>query len=333
MRKAIKFCLALAMVGTLATQAYADVTVSGNAWFGLQQEANSDASADTSSTIMDMKGGTYAKIAASTKGDVWTPSSFMEIIFNEDDAALELDGWGFSIANETMTISLEDSDLGSVEQNHAYDGWIDDYNGAGDSLGTGDALLKVSTMGLTVMVGMNRMDDDADATGDTFSQTDMGLKYAGAAGEIAYAASYQSYSTAVNEDAGDVPDSKFDGAKGSEMAVGVGYTMGEMAFGFGYALMAETPGGSDAVETKDTVMSLNADFGLGDGAGVTVSYDTDAQTVDGEDSKVTTNTYISYLMPMLGAQLQVAYYSNSETPEGGDAVTKTQIGARLKYDF
>ena len=186
MRKAIKFCLALAMVGTMASQAFADVTVSGNGWFGLKQTTDQDTSADTSVSTLDMKGGALIGIASSTAGDVWTPSANLDFVYDEDDG-LDVDGWGFSIANDSMTISLEDSDLGNVEQNHAYDGWIDDYDGAGDDLATGDALVKVALeMGLTVMFGMNR------ETG--YSQTDLGAKYAGAAGDISYAASFQSYS-------------------------------------------------------------------------------------------------------------------------------------------
>jgi len=46
MRKAIKLCLALAMVGTMASQAFADTSVGGNAWFGIS--SHSDDTVDTS---------------------------------------------------------------------------------------------------------------------------------------------------------------------------------------------------------------------------------------------------------------------------------------------
>ena len=326
MRKAIKFCLALAMVGTMASVALADVTTSGWARFGLKSSTLADATGDNYSK-MDMESSALVAIASSMESDGWTATAEIDLLVGED-YALAADWYSFTLAKDGMKLILDNDDLGNAGQGKSYAGYLDSYGKAGDHLGHGNTLVKVAMdMGLTAMIGIN------SETGSGYTQQDLGVSYAGAAGDISYAVVYQTYTKTIDEKDGGVPFSADDGATGSDMGIGVGMAMGTMGFNFAYGTKAETPGGLLAVETAENIMQLGADIGLGDDTGITVVYDTTSQTVDGENTGVMTNTYVAYKAPMLGCTLSAAYYSTTTTPEGGDALTTGAICARLQHSF
>ncbi len=362
MKNALKLCLALAMTGAMAAQASAaetTFTTSGNAWGGLKQTTAAASTTATgykygdTVTTMDMQSAALVGINATTKTGDWTASAQLDILYENTDAeGWKADGYSFSVSNDDVTVSIEDGDLDNVDQGATYENWIDDAREIGDNLDKGHTKLKVALpkAGVTVMYAQNRKTDD-DAK-DTWSQTDMGLRYDGAGAGLTYAAMYETYSRSVEKDAGDVEKNIRDGATGSDMGFGVGYKMDNMGFNFAYGITAETPGdvgeGATKVEgkeTKTTGFAASFDYTISEGSGITVIYGSYEKTFDGEKDAALTDTYVGYVMPLAGAILHVAYFSHTEDKEvykidgteyntdKDDALTTGGLGARLKYEF
>lgn len=350
MKNALKLCLALAMTGAMAAQASAaetTFTTSGNAWGGLKQTTDKslDASADSGDTVttMDMQSAALVGINATTKTGDWTASAQLDILYENTDAeGWKADGYAFSVSNDDVTVSIEDGDLDNVDQGATYENWIDSTREVGDNLDKGHTKLKVALpkVGLTVMYAQNRKKDD-DAN-DTWSQTDMGLRYDGAGAGLTYAVMYETYSRSVEKDAGDAEKDIRDGATGSDMGLGIGYKMDNMGFNLAYGVTAETPGDKgegatkvEGKETKTTGFAASFDYTISEGSGITVIYDSFKETNDGDDVSTMTETYIGYVMPLAGANLNVAYYSKKMDyeDEALDTLTTGGVGARLKYEF
>lgn len=347
MRKAIKFCLALAMAGTMAAQAYAaDVTTSitGHAEGTFHIKSSKAATEDAKNISyqdMDADGELGAKGVA--KGDVWTATGFIELDSTES-AVTPRDIWAM-IEDDTMSIKFGRQYATGVQQGGDYIGPADYMNWVGENLLGREALVNVGLkgVGLNILYGMNETAGDEDGSADTddtqYNITYMGAIYFGSFGDIDVSASYISAASTVNKDNGGVEKGAFDGGSASEIALAGKYNMGNMHFSLNYSTLSEKAGYEGAESMGTTYMDLIFDMDMeGPLSGISFAYSTvaaDKYVGADKEKNNTTKMSLGTIMPLGAAKLYLGYASKSEKGswEGAKTGTGSDMAVRLKYAF
>ncbi len=284
MRKAIRFCLALALVGAMAAgTAFAGETeakIWGDGYVYFKSLTAEHEDAGLSYAKIDGFYEAYMYMQGVNKGDVWTTKAQSGIyVYNGE---VGVDSSNVYIYNDEYLFRAGSSDLGDATKNPSYF-WGDKMD-AGDELWKGGLYVKfgLRKVGLEVLFGTEN-DDNVQTVAYAVS-------YDKKIDDIDFSVEYETYSKAINEDvgasttddAGDDKDGINDGAVGDNLGFGVAYDMDPFAIKFNYDMKSETPGGPGAEADEETSMMLSGDYKLDDVSGVSVVYqqiDTDQQYV------------------------------------------------------
>jgi len=347
MRKAIKFCLALAMVGTMALPALAaekDVTVGGRVWTTLEQSSVKPKDGDAQ-TVLDHKSGTArVNVSGSMKGDVWSSSAFVEMQIAP----------GSSFSGRDANVTVE-NDAIAITAGRKY--WFGNQQAGGylygyvaDTLMWGGQFygyamnevrpngikvaLKDVGLGVALIIDGNRADDDASGDSKVHKEQTIYATYSGTFGDISLGASYLSAAFSVDEKQSGTAgkDSEWDGTSLTGMNVSVLYTMGDMGFGLGYDTNTRKPKeGDDYVQTNT---QLIFDMKLDDTSGVSIGYDMQTAADGSSNDEAQTGLYANYKTEVGGA-LIIAEFGQYTAKDDDDALdTSTQkVGATLRYNF
>ena len=344
LNKIAKSCLIAAITFSLAAPAMAadpEVKVSGEVEAGIAQTTEKDGP-----TVMDMSSSAYIAVEGSVKTGALTTSGIIDFEITDD-------GFGalnriLTVENESVSFSMGnyEYDADDIGMGKDYLSFVDESlaafgsnaleDGAGN--GGGDyAKVSLKDAGLTVVVGINDLSEaDGDATDDAaaYSETAFGAYYSGAFGDLSLSAAVLSVSEKVDEkqDATAV-DGAHDGASKSEMAVAVGYKMGEMGFALNFDQYTKKFG-DDSDDAKQMAIELVLDLGLGGESGITATYGTTTLD-DGTDEKTqSTAMNIGYARPVGAATLTVGYAATTEKDDDDDTDTSnTVVGAGLIFSF
>lgn len=345
LKNIVKSCLVAAMAISMTAPAMAadiDVSVGGTVEAGISQTTEKDGP-----TIMDMS--SYADIAVSASVKTGSLTTTGATDFEIDDSGFTPLNRSLTIENDSLAFSLGnyEYDADDIGMGKDYLSWVDESLGGyganaleeGVGAGGGDfAKISLKNTGLMIIIGINSLtEEDGDAAGDDaeYSETALGAYYGGEFGDLAISAAVLSVSEKVDEkqDATAV-DGAHDGGSKSEVAVAVGYTMGEMAFALNIDSYTKKSGDDAAEDEKQMTMELVFDMGLGDDSGITASYGT-ISLDDGSDEKtVSTSTNVGYARPVGAATLTIGYAITTEKDDdvGTDASIST-VGAGIAFSF
>jgi hypothetical protein len=345
LKKLLTGCLTIAMIGAFSAGVSAETTFkwSGNAEASLEQLTTKDGAADAV-TSMDMSASGDLDFSATKAGDTWTGTAYIDIDVTSSygSQALGVDDLYVKMSNDSMGISFGEFDPIGKFLGKDYAGELDPtYWGDGTYFTdeTGWLMVSLPDTGLDVFLGINVLvESGGDTTADdgSYGVMSYGVTFNKAFGDLSLVVQYVTASTTRNEKSSDAiaEDSTYDGASGALLALGVSYSLGEMAFTFNYSSEAFTAGG-DADPETETVMELVFDMAMSDTMGLTFAYDMGTQVDEGADS--TTAVTIMLLSLELKTD-QVNHYfaygsSSSLEEDADDPTTETTIGYTMKVGF
>lgn len=329
MRKLVKLCLAVAMVGAMAAPVMADsnVAVSGQAFGAFKMSSSLNGSEkDTKRNTMDYDADIQVKVT--NKSDSLETGAVAVYNYNNDFGAGKKDVYVF-IGNEDMMFRIGNIYAGGVTKGLNTDwGWMGAYadqykfgeggNGA-DFMRINQAEFALKKVGLKVALGMWSESDSG------FGVQQSGLTYGGASGDvdvtmfrakfeqkfgaIDLAASYQSITKSANKEAGASTASNGgskDGFTEGDLAVGVGIGLGEkMTVGVNFESIS-SKSNSKAKELSDTYLMAAFDMNLG-GKSVNVSYGLKSDEVTDGNTQDVSNLNMTYNQWVGGAAAYVNY--------------------------
>lgn len=338
MRKAIKFCLALAMVGTLAIPAQAaDVKskFTGRTTASLRQTSTNDGS--TSISYMDMSAGGRFGAQFDVDGDNWKTSAKVELGHYEDSVGAR--DAKLSLANDTMKLTFGRQWFTGVSHGENY-AWYSFSEGAGEHAWSGrNSGVNFTLLGpnVSIFYAMNEVADPSDATTDTqYNRTYLGVIWGGQFGDISVDASYTQYSDTINKDNGGLEKGVADGRTASEMGVGATYAMGKMELSLNYASWTTKDGGESVDALGGTSMDLIFDMAMeGLLKGISASYTTAATKTSSSYQDDKSAYAVNARMDIGATNLFLSYASQStkNTAPSSKASTKTVVDATLRYNF
>lgn len=344
MRKAIKFCLALAMVGTLAIPAHAADVKSKFTGRTVATLNNSTSKAGTdgakSISKMDMSASARFGAQFDVEGENWNTSAKAEIGLTE--SARSTRDMKVSLANDALKLTFGRQYFPGVAHGEDY-AWTSYSDGAGEHIWASRVSgVQVSILGpkVDIFYAVNEEDDPSDATTDgPFRRTYLGAKWNGEFGDISIDASYTSFSDAIDKNAGGIQKSEMDGRTASEIAFGATYKMGKMGFSLNYSGWSEKAGSEGAEAMAGTSTDLIFDMemeGLLEGLSASYTMSSKDDTSSGSKKKLDKSAYgVSVGIPTGAATTWVGYSAKSEkgTWEGAKAATESQIDATIRYSF
>jgi len=339
LRKVTRFCLIAAAATCLSTHVMAEgpeVKVGGEVEVGLAQTTEKDGP-----TIMDMSSTAKVVVSAGIKTGALTTTGAADFEITQD---------GFTPLNRSVTVENDalsfamgnfEYDADDISKGNDYLSFVDETiagfgaNALEDGVGQkgGDFLkLSLKETGLMFIAGINNLDD----SGSKYTETALGAYYGGEFGDLSLGAAVLSTSEKIDEkQTGAVKSGPHDGGSKSEVAVAVGYKLGEMAFALNVDQYNKKSGTAGAKDNKQMVMELAFDLGLGDDSGISVSYGT--KSLDDGSSNKTQSTAINlgYARPVGGAKLTVGYAATTEKDDDPPKTDKStsKVGAGLIFEF
>jgi len=221
LKKLLTGCLTIAMIGAFSASAAADTSFkwTGNVSASLIQDTAKEATTDAESvTEMNMGVTGDLDFIATVTGDVWTGTAHVEMDIADAVDGLTFDDVYVTMENESMEITFGEVDLVGLYYGGNALAEIDPTYGAGGNGSyapneQGWLQLNMKDVGLKLMLGINEVDDDADATGDQYNSTSYGVTFEKSFGDLNLGVQYVSSSYKIDEKNGDhaAADSKFDG--------------------------------------------------------------------------------------------------------------------------
>lgn len=313
LKKILKTALAAGMIVGMASTAMADAKVTGSvkAYFG-QYNAGSDgytahyASVNEANINFKASKGSltgFAQLEARQDGSELNDSQRW-VQWKKDALSVRIGsisngyGKGFAVVAGTKT-----SGLASVGMYKGLTGYLEN-----DGLHVGYAISKHMKAGLT-LVGSD-------------AGSGMALGFMGHFGAIGVKANSVSYTA---DDAADATD---DTVATATTGIGVKYNAG--AFSVSVDSVSKDVGGG---ATKTSDLGIQARVKAGPGTAI-ITIGTEETTVGSADPSKKASTNVVYDVPVeKGAGMQFLYLSQANTASGGDAVTKSYMGAGFYAGF
>jgi hypothetical protein len=349
MRKAIKFCLALAMVGTLAIPAYsADVEtkITGRARGTLIQKSfknkvgdDNNVAETESVSYMDMSADGRLGHQLDIKGEKWNTTSKIEFAVSESSVTPR--DIKVQVHNDDMNISVGRQYVTGVALGEDYTSPVSYTEGAGEHVIAerfSSVRLALNNVGLDVFYGMDEVNDD-DTANDQYNRSRLGVLYSNTFGDLELGATYVTYTDTINKDNDGLEKGAADGRTASEAALAVRYAMGKMAFALNYSSWSTKDGGDDAETLNNNSMDLIFDMemdGMLDGVSVAYTMASNDKMVGSDKEKNDKTAFVVGTAMSVGeATLYIGYASQSikGSESGSETATESEFGTRLHYGF
>lgn len=337
MRKLVKFCLAMAMVGAMAAPAMAETKAGGWAMGALQSNTTTvedpkDNSKTKSKTVVQNAWNAAMTLSTKAKVGSWESGAFAEIVLNSYGSLVADDAYVY-VGNDMVEINMGKAFDGGITQGNTNDyeftGFHDSSMKFGEYFKGGFSnnerlLIKAKSIGLDLRIHRSNA-DDVDIAAES-------LKYQGDFGPLSVKAYYGQGKWALNTS--DNTENSYDTAKGLGSANQDGRTEKVMAFSVGYKINDKMQTGfnyesqatekNDASGTKketDTNMmvafsmsGLPADSSVSASYGIGEDEDQNGTKVYSRDISVLD---VTYSLPVGGASF-LASYNSTTKPEKKD---------------
>jgi len=349
LKKIAKICLVFLVGGGIASPLQAreiEGTVSGEVkgrLFHATVKRGSD-----SYSYLDMDSEATLGYQAVLKGNSWTTTGSAELTMDRDGfsagdrfVTLENDSLSFSLGNWN-------EDAAEITVGRDYLGSIDDYLGVIDeSMSVGNIAfeeaggdyfkLGLKNAGLEFTLGANKLGKDY-AIGDEgpYRETLLSAFYGGELGHLTLKANVTSVSKTIDEKENTAGrDSIHDGGGESEVGVGLGYRMGDMALALNFGQYTQKQGGNPAPEDqKQTTVMVVFDMALSGDSGFTVAYGSHSND-DGTPNKTRkTGMDAGYLKHINGIALSIGYGAvTTKDDDTGQDNADRFLGGGLTFEF
>lgn len=357
MRKVIKLCLAVAMIGALNGNVMAEDTteasITGRAigWYSnYNHKTDKDAKGDRES-ITDSEFKYNGRIGAhlSTKTGGFTVGGYAETEI--DDSSTESQDVFAYIENEKFLVEIGRLERAGITMGGDY---IHDYSEVsqytiGEEAGY-VGLRRNSIHGVLKDLGVSlaysiEIKDDVSGTDKSnveFSDGKMTesyffVKYEGEFGPLGVSAQYSGSSTEIDKDdskQAQLEDSKYDGGRQNSVSVAAQYKINDK-FSVAFNLdQISTKEGSDGDTLTDVIMLGAVDFAVDENSGVSVTYgQLKDEYKDGDD--VTYNNLVAGYTYTIGAGNIFAQYAAEKGDSDDDSEEKDnrEITFGMAYNF
>lgn len=357
MKKVVRFCLALVMMGSVTSTAFAgekEFSLYGRVRAYVEQNSTKAGSADAKNKL-DMKADGRLGATAVTKGDVWTTKAVAH--YAVDEAA------SFTARDLYVEVSKEDLLLRFgryyATDVYAWTSYGDKYDAnldIGSGVDGGDRWtgLRVGLpeVGVTVDAAINFGGSESDtythstdATGDvittktaaegTYTRTDLHVRYDKTYDNLTVGASYHNRSESVDDKNGGVKGGSHDGNTASSIGLAVKYTMNDNMAILGGLDSYNRKANKDADTLAGLIINFCFDYGFGDGSGVGITL-TSAMNEEDKDTKKNTLAFaIGYSRDFAGVGLNIGFMNSTDKLDssGAEENKSTTLGAKVQYSF
>jgi hypothetical protein len=355
LKKMLKSCLAIALVGAMAAPAFADVKLSGRVR-GAVQITNKDIYGSTSSST-DFESDARIQVYASAEENGWTGYASWRMDYDEnvgkqiasvtdsngdtstvtigrsaDDQEIKANQKYIGVKNDMIDIRIGRQYIHSLSPCYYY--WIASnitmVQFPGEYLGgyLDVVTFQVLPAGLAVSLGIN---NEANSSGKTFSQTDMLVRFDKFFGAIQIQAQIGTRSKAVGDGYTAPVGGAEDGYASTDMGASATIAFGKtgLSLGVGLDLWVEKAGNA-ADATATTFIDLGLMFKIAD-MKVLAYYGTTSSITGSGTAKNDPTMAVEWSKYIAGGLRTYAGYTSYSFSDGN--LKYTQMGGGLRYDF
>ena len=332
--------MAVAMVGALATQVYAEKTAKIKADVRSYFRQTSDkAGGGDAVSKMDMM--TYTRLGASisNKGTAWTGSATVLHTFSYDGSTSNRDRY-INLKNDTLAIRYGYFYWGDAAHGCDYCWQSPSWGAGGNAFGNRDDQLRISlpAQNVNFVLGMNADSATYDNGGTDASYTkntmNIGVTWSDDVMEgLNLGVVYQSKSQSnANDTVGNAPD----GDSNSEFGFGLTYTIDpKMRVSFNYDSWTMKSGDADAL--SNSAMDFIFDMDMDDVSGLSASYTMKTEAKSADVSNSYTGLGVNYKTNIADSDVEawVSYYqtSDKDDSDGAEANSSSLLELLLRMAF